>query len=174
MLTLIAESAMTISAAATDSKDLSRDQLKERLNEAQAALLKTQLFAALEPYFDGLSQLSRLIYANPLEGYPHPLSHGSLQKSLSHAVDKALSFMTSLESSRYKATFTWPGRGDPFDPVEMQTPYGVPDDEPGIRYTVAFTKFPGVRVVDSQRQPFESEVAYKAVVVLRAEASARV
>lgn len=74
----------------------------------------------------------------------------------------------SLDSSRYTCTFTWPESGDPFSRTEMQTPYELEDDG-SVKYTVAFTKFPGVKLVDARRRSLEPEIAYKAYVVLRAE-----
>lgn len=166
-LTLSAESETTRSAD-SDENDASTERLLTKLVSMQTELLKTQLFAALSPYLGGLVQLSRLMHAAPLER-DQPLSHPSFQKSLSRAIEKALSLKMSLEdprNSRYKSSFAWPKCGDPYDPSEMQVPYELLDDDPDVRYTVAFTKFPGVRLVDSHRQPLELEVAYQACVVL--------
>jgi hypothetical protein len=137
----------------------------------QAESLTAHLVLALAPYIEGLAEMSCLMHAQLFEGEVNPLSHSQFRRDLSRAVEKVLRIRTRLDDSKYEASFLWPERGETYDPVQMQIPYELEDSDPEERYTVAFTKFPGVKVKYTRQQGVETEVAYKACVVLRMEAA---
>lgn len=170
-----AKSESALATAVTDSDDYNDDDrpLSDRLEAAliasQAESLSAQLIVAIAPYFNGLAEMSRLMYARHGNGDVDPLAHVSFRRDLSRAVENVLRLRTRLDNSKYKASFLWPERGEAFDPARMQVPYAHRNDNPA--YTVAFTKFPGVKVEYLRQHVYETEVASKACVVLRIEAA---
>lgn len=170
ILKLVPEPENTESADDNDDDESISHLFQVALFAVQVESLTAQLTNALTPYLDGLNQLSRLMHARHLEGENDAISEPVFHCALSRAVEKALSLRTRLDDSKHKAEFLWPERCQIFDPAQMQTPYEQ-DDDPAVRYTVAFTKFPGVKLEYVRQQVTEKEVAYKACVVLRAEAA---
>jgi hypothetical protein len=162
----------TKSQNADDAKWKSLSALAEAsLLAVQAESLTAHLVLALAPYIEGLAEMSCLMYSKPFEGEINPLSHSKFRRDLSRAVERVLRIRTRLDDSKFEASFLWPERGETFDPIQMQIPYELQDNDPEERYTVAFTKFPGVKVKYTRQQGVETEVAYKACVVLRMEAA---
>jgi hypothetical protein len=157
---------------ADDTKQKSLSALAEAsLLAVKAESLTAHLVIALAPYIEGLAEMSCLMHATQFEGEINPLSHSQFRRDLSRAVETVLRLRTKLDDSKYEASFLWPERGESFDPSQMQIPYELQDSGLGESYTVAFTKFPGVKVKYTRQQGVETEVAYKACVVLRMEAA---
>lgn len=139
------------------------------LATVQGESLSSQMIVTIGPYIDGLVQMSHLVHANRGEGNINPFEHSSFRRDLSRVVEKALRLRTRLDDSKYKASFLWPERGEAFDSARMQVPYGISRSDPTVKYTVAFTKFPGIELECLRRNVYETEVAFKAYVVLRME-----
>jgi hypothetical protein len=137
--------------------------LLSQLSQVHSKAVTTELLSALQPYFLGLTQLSRMMYSTHSTENLDPALHSPFRKGMSEIVSKALNLRSRLDVSGMESVFFWPMRGEIYDSERMQAPV-APEPSTSLTYVVAFTTFPGLTYVD----PVVG-VVYKARVVLRIE-----